>query len=189
MILPALPARAAPRVLRRGVRFARVAVRHAVLGGAVGGVLVGVLGGCTRGGLESPEAVFQRVQELNASGDVRKIWDLFTDEERRRQGQAYAEYKKFLVANPLPLNRQKCIDNFRVEPEQLALMTDIEIFESVVGEPSRRTWLEGAEIIDVESAPDIENGKRVRWKTAQGLRSTMLTQYVDGGWYLITLRE
>jgi hypothetical protein len=149
-------------------------------------ILVAACGG---GGLDSPEAVFHRVQELNESGEVRKIWDLYTAQEKERQGRAYDEYVKFLVANPVPINRQKCLDNFRVEPEQLATMTHIEIFEQQVSEPSRRAWLIGATIIDVEPAPDIEDGMRVRWETAQGMPNTMLTQYVDGRYYLITLRE
>ena len=148
-----------------------------------------LLASCGRVGEDSPEAVFYRVQELNASGQVRKIWDLYTQEERERQGRAYDEYRQWLAANPLPLNRQKCIDNYRVEPEQLAGMTHVQIFEQQVSEPSRRAWLKGAKIIDVEAAPDVENGMRVRWETAQGMRNTMLVQHVDGAWYMMTLRE
>lgn len=151
--------------------------------------LVTLLPACGGGGLESPEAVFARVQELNERGELRKIWDLFTEEERQRQGRAFDEYRQFLATNPLPINREKCVENFRVPPETLATMTHVEMFVQQVSEPTRRGWLRGAKILDVEPAPDVPNGMRVRWETAQGLRSTMLTQYVDDGWYLITLRE
>jgi len=159
---------------------------------ALGVLLLGILtlaSACGRRGLESPEAVFHRVQDLNERGELRKIWDLFTDDERERQGRAYDEYRSFLATNPLPGNREKCIENFRVTPEALATMSHVEIFVQQVSEPTRRAWLRGAKILDVEPAPDVPNGMRVRWETAQGLRSTMLTQYVDDGWYLITLRE
>jgi len=148
-----------------------------------------LLGACGGSGLDSPEAVFYKVQELNESGELRKIWDLYTDDERERQGRSYDEYRQFLLANPLPVNREKCIENFRVEPEQLAGMTHVEIFAQQVGEPTRRGWLRGAQITSVEAAPDVPDGMRVHWKTAQGMKNTMLTQYIDGAWYLITLRE
>jgi hypothetical protein len=144
---------------------------------------------CGGGGLESPEAVFARVQELNASGELRKIWDLYTEDERQRQSSAYEQYKSFLQRNPVQSNREKCIENFRVEPEELMRMTPVEIYVQQVSEPSRRTWLEGARILSKEPAPDIPDAVRVTWETAQGMKSTMIAQYVDGGWYLVTLRE
>lgn len=148
-----------------------------------------LLAGCGGGGLESPEAVFARVQELNLEGRIREIWDLYTEEERQRQSRVYADYKVFLQRNPAPINREKCLENFRVTPEELMAMGPAEIYVQQVAEPSRRTWLVGARIISVDPAPDRPGCQRVLWETAQGIRSSMLTQYVDDGWYLVTLRE
>ena len=168
----------------RAVSSAVTAARGAVL--LVLGLLAAACGGP---GLESPEAVFERVRELNAKGEIRRIWDLYPEQEQRRRAAEYEGYKEFLRKNPREDNRQKCIENYRVDPEQLMQMSAAEIFVQQVSEPTRRAWLVGARILSKEPAPDVPDAVRVRWETAQGVRSTMLTQYVDGGWYLITLRE
>jgi hypothetical protein len=136
---------------------------------------------------ESPHALWAHLQELSAAGDNRAIWKLYTENERERQSGAWDQYKEFLRRNPEPINREKCLQNWRVSPEEFTGLAHIEIFE-LANEGTEGAMVD-ARIIDDEPATDLENAHRIYWVTAVGEKCSMLAQHVDGEWWLVTLRE
>jgi hypothetical protein len=149
-------------------------------------LVAGLLPGCSNPH-ESPQILFAHVQELNLEGRSRAIWNLYTEKERSRQSGAWDSYREFLVRNPGQKNRDACLRRFGLEPEQLAGLSHVEIFE-ILNAGQEDAMVE-ARITDDEPASDLENGHRIYWVTAAGQKCVMLTQYVNDGWYLVTLRE
>ena len=48
----------------------------------------------------------------------------------------------------------------------------------------------GAEIVDVQPAPDVEGDMRVWWTTSTGQKHTMRARFIEGdGWYVVKLAE
>jgi len=146
----------------------------------------GLLPGCSNPH-ETPRVLFTHIQELNTRGKYREIWDLYTDKERKRQSDAWDSYREFLRTNLSADNREACQRNWGREPEELMGLTHSDLFE-ILGQGNESAMI-GARITDDDVAPDLENGHRVYWVTAQGQELVMLAQFVDDGWYLVTLRE
>ncbi len=180
-----VPARPEPvvRPLRRALRRLCTTLVLA----CAGLLAAATLGGCGGGGCDSPEALFARIQELNAAGRTEEIWNLCTEQRRENEAQIYESYKEFLRRNPDAKNRKQCIEQYHMTPEELYPLDAKTIF--VRENAGRERFLEGAQVLSVEGTPDLPNGARVRWRTALGAEYSMVAQLVDDGWYLVTLKE
>ena len=138
---------------------------------------------------ESPRDLWAHLQQLNGEGKARELGKLYTDDDRDRQGKAWDSYKEFLRINPEDLNQRKVVENWGVTAQEFARLTHIEIFELEMEKNKTRSAMVGARITDDEPATDLENAHRVYWVTAAGQKCVMLTQFVDGKWWLVTLKE
>jgi len=149
-------------------------------------LVAGLLPGCANPH-ETPQTLFAHIQELNARGKFRAIWDLYTDDERKRQSKGFDDYRAFLRRNPGEKNRAACVRTYGLEPAELMGLSHVDMFEIVSS--GNETVMMDARITDDDAAPDLANGHRVYWVTAQGRDVAMLVQYVNDGWYLVTLKE
>ncbi len=136
----------------------------------------------------SPQELLQRVADLNAAGEVKPIWSLFTDKARQDYRDTIETLKTTLERNPDPKNLN-LLKQFNINFEELHTLPLVEIF--VRQNTGWERALEGYAIVDVFPDPRDPTNTIVVWKSDATLKpQQMLCQEQDDGtWALINLRH
>jgi hypothetical protein len=128
---------------------------------------------------QTPDELFERFCKYQLAGESGKIWDLLTDEGRRRQIEGFEAHRRLLTHNPDP-NETLTRNNFNCTREEFLRMSNVQIFESE--NKGRERALVDAKIVDRQKDPKAPDDMYLMIDTPTGVRVTMHVQHVDGGW-------
>ncbi len=160
--------------------FTRVASALAVASAALLLVALLAVSGC--GGKPStPEKLFEKIAAYNLAGESGKIWDLLTEDARKREIAAIEGYRDWLRKNPDP--NEKITRQYKCTREEFMVLPWVELYrrENLGNERA----LVDAKIVDRSPDPRKPGEEVLTIPTPGGPRVYMRVRNEGGGWALV----
>ena len=128
----------------------------------------------------TPEALYERIAELNAAGETGKIWDLLTDDARQQQVDNIDKFRETISKNP---GVEGLIKQWKCTKEEFYTLSYVELYrrENLGNE---RAYVD-AKITDKHADPRNPGEQILTVVNSLGTTFYMRMRPVDGGWGLV----
>jgi hypothetical protein len=128
---------------------------------------------------QTPDELFERFRKYQLAGETGKMWDLLTDEGRRKQIEGFEAHRRLLTRNNDP-NETLTRNNYNCTREEFLRMSNVQVFGKTNLGYERA--LVDAKIVERQTDPKSPDDVYLVIDTPTGVRVTMHVQHVDGGW-------
>jgi hypothetical protein len=131
---------------------------------------------------DTPEALYERIAQLNAAGETGKIWDLLTPDAREQQVKNIEDFRVTLRKNP---GVEGLVKQWKCTKDEFLTLSYVELYrrENLGNE---RAFLD-AKITDKHADPRVPGDQILTVENSLGTTFYLRMRPVDGGWGLVQI--
>jgi hypothetical protein len=139
------------------------------------------LGACSRKP-QTPEALYEEIARLNAAGDTGRIWDLLTDDAKKREMAAMESYRDWIRRNPDDTT-DKFFKQFKCTRQEILTKSDVELY--CLENKGNERGLVDAKIVDKVPDPRKPGEVVLTVQPPAGPLVSFRMRQVPDGWQLV----